>query len=137
MCSTIFQVSAVGTCLGCLLVGLSFLAKVWCDFILIIRLTTSHSSEQCHFFLHGTGTSLGKGPELSAGFGRHSGTLLFRSCARAHTHTVVLTIFIICTPDFRWIIFTGYGRNTLGYNVRGTFTAISNGKRILPFKPKN
>lgn len=77
MCCTIFQVSAAGTCLGCLLVGLSFLAKVWCDFILIIRLTTSHSSEQCHFFLHGTGTSLGKGPELSAGFGRHSGTLLF------------------------------------------------------------
>jgi hypothetical protein len=73
----LFQVSAAGTCIGCLLVALSFLAKVWfcyshcileeCQQLAILLRLNKDS-------LCVTGTELGKRHQHSVRFGRHPGT---------------------------------------------------------------
>ncbi|RLM93875.1 hypothetical protein C2845_PM08G08070 [Panicum miliaceum] len=59
-------------------------------------------------------TSLGKGPEHSAGSGRHSEM----SLSETQRELQFLKVFVALKPDLHWIFLTRYGRNTMGYNVR-------------------
>ncbi|XP_039813713.1 sugar transporter ERD6-like 5 isoform X2 [Panicum virgatum] len=101
----LLMISAAGTCLGCLLVGLSFLAK------------EHHWGKDLNILLALAGILVQSTDWLLF---KDLNTLLALAgifLSNRHTQNYCSEDFYF-KPDFWWILFTGHGGNTMGYNVR-------------------